>query len=121
MNVFIMTVFFTRKSSAPMTAAERQRRCRANGKGRHRSHRPTRAQVKAYAAELLRRLEEGADPATAAAAASAAAAAVAAQIASSKMTTTATTQSPQPSPEPASQPAPPAPASAAGGGQIVAN
>jgi len=31
-----------------MTAAERQRRCRANGKGRHRGALPTRAQVIPY-------------------------------------------------------------------------
>ena len=84
-----------------MTAAERQRRCRANGKGRQRGYRPTRAQAQAYAAELRRLVQEGADPATAAAAASAAAAAAAAAA-------------PRPAPHPA-------PALPAGGGQIVAN
>ena len=37
----------------PMTAAERQRRCRANGKGRHRGERGTRADSRAALAKLL--------------------------------------------------------------------
>lgn len=40
----------------PMTAAERQRRCRANGKGRHRGGGSTPAQrqaAKRYAVEML--------------------------------------------------------------------
>jgi hypothetical protein len=47
-----MPISFTVKKSAPMTAAERQQRCRANGKGRHRGRRGTRAEGKALLAAL---------------------------------------------------------------------
>lgn len=36
-----------------MTAAERQRRCRANGKGRHRGSRLTRAQIRLEQERIL--------------------------------------------------------------------
>ena len=36
---------FQVKTKSPMTAAERQRRCRARGKGRHRGIRYTRAML----------------------------------------------------------------------------
>src|SRR4051794_11246104 len=57
-----MSVFFTRKDFKPMTAAERQRRCRANGKGRHRGHRPTQAQTRAYVLGLIEQAEAAAPP-----------------------------------------------------------
>jgi hypothetical protein len=49
-------VFQPRGSSPPKTAAERQRDCRARGKGRHRGRRFTKAEVRAYLAPYQARL-----------------------------------------------------------------
>ena len=53
-------IFQPRGSHRPKTAAERQRECRARGKGRHRGFRPTRAHlavIRRHAAEQLAALE----------------------------------------------------------------
>lgn len=43
---------FHLKMGRPMTAAERQRKCRANGKGKHRGPRYSRAQMQQFRERL---------------------------------------------------------------------
>ncbi|MEZ0265044.1 MAG: hypothetical protein ACAI43_09975 [Phycisphaerae bacterium] len=53
MNQGMIQATFQVRTRAPMTAAERQRRCRENGKGRHRGERGTRADSRAALARVL--------------------------------------------------------------------
>jgi hypothetical protein len=53
MNMHPPAVFRPREKGHAMTAAERQQRCRANGKGRHRGRRTaTKAEKARYRAEF---------------------------------------------------------------------